>query len=345
MLWWMPKAPRKNQIVASRSPQSASCQSDDRPRVARRRLEDRERLGDAGPEAVPEMVKEPRAAGHDRHEGDHRAGMDDAVLEDPRVVEGRQRREGVQRRQHALRQRPHEHDERERHVDEREDDRRRDDRRVRAAGDRTMGEEDPHDVAAACGEDRVDADARDVGGEDRAPGHARVRVRGREDVPPRTARAAELQEMAADRGEEREDRDLREELPEALARSPDLVDHALTVLASLAGGCGAIGTGPARFPLDGKRCLTPTGRPRASRGQGSAGRARPMGRSESRDRRSDAGSGLWSDRHRIGTWLPLTGSGVRHRSARGAPRGLRRALTRRAGGRGSGSPSAGRASP
>ena len=204
--------------------------------------------------------------------------MDDAVLEDPRVVEGGQRREGVERRQHALRQRPHEHEQRERHVDEREDDGRGDDRRVRAARDRAMGEEDPDDVAAPCGEDRVDPDARDVGGEDRAPAHARVRVGGREDVPPRPARAAELQQMAADRGEQRQDRDLREEVPEALARSPDLVDHALTVLASLAGGCGAIGTGSARFPLDGRRCLTPSARPRASRRQGRADRARPMAR-------------------------------------------------------------------
>ena len=45
----------------------------DRAGVARRRLEDGERLGDAGAEAVPEVVQEPGAAGHDRDERDHRA--------------------------------------------------------------------------------------------------------------------------------------------------------------------------------------------------------------------------------------------------------------------------------
>ena len=114
----------------------------DRAGVARRRVEDGERLGDATAEAVPEVVEEPGSSRHDDDERDHRGRADDAVLERPRVVEGGQRGEGVERRQHALRERPHEYEHRERHVDERQDDGGGDDRRVRAARDRPMGKED-----------------------------------------------------------------------------------------------------------------------------------------------------------------------------------------------------------
>ena len=59
------KASRKNQIVSSRRPQSASCQSDDRPEVARGRPQHGERLSDARPEVLdpgpqPDRKRQPR---------------------------------------------------------------------------------------------------------------------------------------------------------------------------------------------------------------------------------------------------------------------------------------------
>jgi hypothetical protein len=68
--------------------------------------------------------------------------------------------------------------------------------------------------------------------------------------------------MAADRREERQDRDVGEEVPELLDRGGDRVQRALTVSARFEAGCGATGTKPARVALDGGRCLTP---PAASR--------------------------------------------------------------------------------
>ena len=66
-------------------------------------------------------------------------------------------------------------------------------------------------------DDGIDADARDVCREDRRPAHGAVRIGGGEDVPPRAARAAELEQVAGDRRQQRQDRDVREEVPEALA--------------------------------------------------------------------------------------------------------------------------------
>src|SRR4029078_3523396 len=77
--------------------------------------------------------------------------------------------------------------------------------------------------------DGIDADARDVCRKNGRPAHGTVRICGGEDVPPRAARAAELEQWAGDRRQERQERDVREEVPEALRRRADLVDHALTV--------------------------------------------------------------------------------------------------------------------
>ncbi len=178
------------------------------------------------------MVQEPRPAGDHRREHDDRRGANDPVLDGPAVLECRQGGEDVERRQQALSEREDEDAQGERHVDERQDDVRRDHRRVRAARDRAVGEHNPHGVPGPRRDDGIDADARDVCRENRRPAHGAVRIRGGEDVPPRAARAAELEELADDRGEQRQDRDVREEVPEALARGADLVDHAVKVTGS-----------------------------------------------------------------------------------------------------------------
>src|SRR5205823_7981466 len=95
-----------------------------------------------------------------------------------------------------LRQRPHDEAARDRHVEQRLKQGRRDERRVRGALDPTLREKESHDVAAAGGDEGVDARPRDVGAEDLAPADAAVRVRGLDDVAPRTGDRTELPELA-----------------------------------------------------------------------------------------------------------------------------------------------------
>src|SRR2546421_10570921 len=85
---------------------------------------------------------------------------------------------------------------REDRVEQRQGNERRAERRVGRALDPPLGDEQPYRVAAAGGHDRVDADAREVGAEDRAPADVLFRVRGGEDVPPGAAGAAELRQLA-----------------------------------------------------------------------------------------------------------------------------------------------------
>ena len=99
--------------------------------------------------------------------------------------------------QHAERQRVGEDQHRHRHVEDREHEQGRGERRVRAAGHGAVGEVEPDRVAGAGRDDRVDADAGEVGGVDRAPAHLLVGIRRGDRVPPRAARAHRLQTWAA----------------------------------------------------------------------------------------------------------------------------------------------------
>ena len=147
----------------NRSAQSASCQA---ATVRRYRVGGSSTANACATRArsvVPEVVQEQPAPADDDDERDQRAGPDDPVLDRPRVVERRQR----SRARRATGARPASARRRRRDVASVMSTNvrtavERDDRRVRAPRDRAVGEEDPHDVAAAGREDRVDADARDV---------------------------------------------------------------------------------------------------------------------------------------------------------------------------------------
>jgi len=97
---------------------------------------------------------------------------------------------------------------REDRVEQRQRNERRAERRVGRALDPALGDEQPDRVAAARGYDRVDAYAREVGAEDRAPTDVLFRVRGDKDVPPGAAGAAELRQLAEEGDPERRPADV-----------------------------------------------------------------------------------------------------------------------------------------
>jgi len=80
--------------------------------------------------------------------------------------------------------------------------------RVGRALDPALGDEQPDCVAAAGGHDCVDADAGEVGAEDRAPADGLFRVRGGKDVPPGAAGAAELRQLAEEGDPQRRPADI-----------------------------------------------------------------------------------------------------------------------------------------
>src|SRR5512133_1502001 len=94
---------------------------------------------------------------------------------------------------------------------------------IRRPLDPVLGDEEPDGVATARWDDRVHADAGEIGAEDRAPANEPLRVRRRDDVPPSAADAAELEELAEQRQPERGPADIREVVEE----DPDVVDNAL----------------------------------------------------------------------------------------------------------------------
>ena len=89
-----------------------------------------------------------------------------------------------------------------------------------------MGEIEPDPIAGAGGDDRVDADARQIGGVDRRPPDGCLGVRGGDRVPPRAARAHRLQDVADDRQRERAELDGGQLLEEDPDRMEDLA-HAI----------------------------------------------------------------------------------------------------------------------
>ncbi len=85
-----------------------------------------------------------------------------------------------------------------------------------------MGEDDADGVTGTGRDDRVDADAGEVRAVDRDPRDAVLRVGGSEDIAPRSARARELQEVAADRERERQEVNR----PELVEERIDSVEYA-----------------------------------------------------------------------------------------------------------------------
>ena len=99
-------------------------------------------------------------------------------------------------------------------VEQRQRDERRGEGRIGRALDATLHDEQPDRVTAAGGNDCVHAHAREDGAPDRTPAYDRVRVRRSDDVAPRAADAADLDELAEERDRERRPTDIGEMVEE-----------------------------------------------------------------------------------------------------------------------------------
>ena len=126
-------------------------------------LEHREPLADALLE-LGDVEAEPEEADHaEDHERDEEDERELGVRGEEAEVEARQLAERADRGKDAERQRVDEDQQRHRHVEEGEDEQRRGERHVGAAGHGAVREEEADGVAAARGDDRVDAHAGEVG--------------------------------------------------------------------------------------------------------------------------------------------------------------------------------------
>jgi hypothetical protein len=106
-------------------------------------------------------------------------------------------------------------------VDERLGKEARRDGRVGGARHRPVRQVDLDDVAAAGGQDRVRADARQVGGQDAAPAHAPLGVGGLEDRPPGGRPQHEVRHVERDGDHQDTPVDLCEVVPEGDRRVPE----------------------------------------------------------------------------------------------------------------------------
>ena len=233
----------------------------DRPEVGRRVAHDRERL----PDAIPEVEHVPVDPHGEDDEPDQQSGEqelgEERTVEQPREVEAAQVGQLSDPGQLVERDRgPEEQGRRGRDVEDREDERARDDRRVAAPRDRPVREDDTHGVSGPHRDDRVDADAGEVGREDGEPRDDLLVVGGDEDVPPRLARAGEPRELAQHGDERRQDVDRREPIEERVDPVED-AGHVLVLPAARGGGQASARLGvrlqpdlgsrsPAREPKD-----------------------------------------------------------------------------------------------
>ena len=104
------------------------------------------------------------------------------VLEEPVGV--RQAREDAEAREHARDQRPQQDEARDGEVEDGERDLSRAEGDIRAFGRPSLRDVELGEVADACGDDRVDADAGDVRSVEVAPARRPLRVRAPNDVEP-----------------------------------------------------------------------------------------------------------------------------------------------------------------
>ena len=189
--------------------------------------------GEALPDVLLELVDvDPRPEVADRpedRERDQQNGRELRVSHEEAEIETGEPAERVNAGQDAEGQRVREDQQRHGGVEDRQDEEGGDERRVRADGHGAVCNVEPDCVTGPGGDDRVDADARQVRGVDRAPPHLCVGIRVRERVPPRTARAHRLQHVAADRKPECAELDGSERLEEDLDRVEDLA-HACRLL-------------------------------------------------------------------------------------------------------------------
>jgi len=160
----------------------------------------------AEPDAVPEadqLLREPEEQQeHDQqNQADHDQGSPD-VPEEPVEVERAQAREHRAAGERSAGEGVDDKAESDDRVEQRQRDQRRGEGRIRRALDPALDDEEPDRVAAAGGNDRVDAHAREHRAPDRAPADDRVRIGRGDDVPPRAADTADLDELAEKGGAE-----------------------------------------------------------------------------------------------------------------------------------------------
>ena len=136
------------------------------------------------------------------------------VQQEELPVDGRDARVDLMGRQHTDRERPDQQAARDEEVEDRLDDERRGERRVGRSLDAGLDEVDLDDVAAARRQDRVDADARDVGAERAAVLEPARGVRGAHDVLPGARPEEQLDHVAGEREPEGRPLDVRQVVEE-----------------------------------------------------------------------------------------------------------------------------------
>jgi len=180
----------------------------DAAQVARPVREDSEPQTHALPEA-DQLLREPEEQQEQdqQNHADHDQSSAD-VSEEPVEVERAQVREHGAAGERSGGEGVDDEAESDNRVEQCQRNERRGEGRIRRALDTALDDEEPDRVAAAGGNDRVDAHAREDRAPDRAPAHDRVRVRRRDDVPPRAADAADLDELAEEGDRERRPADV-----------------------------------------------------------------------------------------------------------------------------------------
>ena len=99
-------------------------------------------------------------------------------------------------------------------VEQRLDDQRRAERGVGRAPDAVVDEIELEDVSRPGGDDRVHADAGEVGAPDRPAGNGQVGIGGADDVPPRRHAGQQPEQVEPERDRERQPVDVREVVEE-----------------------------------------------------------------------------------------------------------------------------------
>ena len=141
-------------------------------------------------------------------------GLDGEEREVERVEVGEVRRLG----EHALREREQQHGDRDREVEDLLDAERGGDRRVARVRDRRLDEEELDDVAAARGDDVVEAVGGDVRAPDQAVGDPLVGVGGAQRVVQRLRAQREVADERDHPEQQRDQADRREAVEEASDR-------------------------------------------------------------------------------------------------------------------------------
>ena len=199
--------------------------------------EDREAEGDL----LLEVLHVPRRPGDEEDEPAEEDAPEEEgeprVLDDEAPVEGAEVGEVGQPGQDPHLDRHEEEQRRDDEVEERLDDEARRERRVRGAVDAVLDQVQLDDVAAARRDDRVDADAREVGAEDGPERDLRPRIGGVEDVLPRADAQREPEHLKDDGQRERAPGHGGEGLEERLGSVEKRANvvHGLTIAPALVG--------------------------------------------------------------------------------------------------------------